>query len=1425
MNNTIIKTTKTIYPQIYAYILPTVTEKEGWIKIGYTERKNVDERIREQTQTADLTYRKLWSAPARFADSGQWFKDHDFHHYLCSFKKVKRRKKSEWFFYNGMPENAKKDFDAFIHHQLEQDQETSDYQLRAEQADAVAQTLAWFKANPEGEFLWNAKPRFGKTLATYDLARKLDAQKVLIVTNRPAIANSWFDDFGKFIAWQTDFAFVSTSDSLKDRPVLTRDQFLQQLGQAGGKQRMIAFISLQDLKGSLYFGGSYDKLQWVSGLAWDLLVIDEAHEGVDTSKTNDAFDNIKRKFTLHLSGTPFKAVASGKFNADEIYNWSYADEQAAKAHWDTAAEENNPYEALPRLNLFSYQISPMLTDEINQGAQIDGENHDYAFDLNEFFDTNEKGRFSHEKDVRKWLDTLTVNEKYPFSTPEFRSELKHTFWLLNRVASAKALRELLKNHPVFENYEIILAAGDGSDDDTPATNQKALDRVRKAVKKHDKTITLSVGQLTTGVTIPEWTAVLMLSNMQSPAQYMQAAFRAQNPWTYETDGQRYQKQNAYVFDFAPERTLMIYDEFANSLLGQTAGGRGTSSEREHNIRELLNFFPVIAEDNEGKMVELDVNQVLTIPQTIKAREVVRRGFMSNLLFQNIGGIFASPEAREILEQLNPVEEGKNVPRNTSRPINTNGVAVDENGNVVVAPEIVIAETDARFGEKIYQTFTQTVAGIAGQDKDDAIATNIGESVKAETQNALKELAKEKDISDKELERISRNAGTAVAREVEKVQAQTHIERDNAKDAYEKAVAASNGDALKLAEAEADYAVRQQQIAQASQQQIEAAVTAAVQEQTQAATQAVLVRAEENKKAAVENDIRARLRGFSRTIPSFLMAYGAPDTTLANFDQALDDAVFTKVTGITLAQFRLLRDEYRFFDEAVFNEAVQEFLHRRAALADYFDENQSEDIFDYIPPQKTSQIFTPRKVVQLMLDTLEKENPGIFNNPTHTFADLYMKSGLYLTEMVKRLFVGLKTQIPDNQLRLKHILENQIYGFAPGEIIYNIARNFILGFDKAAMNINSKHIVCLDTTPYAMGNADFGAKLKELFGEHMKFDAVVGNPPYQESGEARDEPIYHHFYNLAAQFGKRYCLISPARFLFRAGQTPKEWNEKMLNDEHLRVLVYQQDSSGIFPNTDIKGGIAILYRDEERHFGKIGVFAHFTELNSIAAKVAALGESSFADLVQAQGIYRFSPDFFKTFPLAEAMQGKGTKSKIVSKSFSQMDFAFFTEPQNADAVKLLGLVKGKREYKWIDRQFLSTPASFEKWKVMLPEANGTGAIGEVLSTPLIGEPLIGEPLIGHTDTFLSIGAFDSEAEAQNALKYVKSKFARTMLGILKITQHNSRSTWAKVPLQDFTENSDIDWTQSVADIDRQLYRKYGLNAAETAFIESKVKAMD
>ena len=300
------------------------------------------------------------------------------------------------------------------------------------------------------------------------------------------------------------------------------------------------------MKGSIYFGGRYDKLAEISaehGLTWDILIIDEAHEGVDTYKTDTAFNHIHRKYTLHLSGTPFKALANDKFPNDAIYNWTYADEQEKKRVWDNSSELENPYENLPRLSLFTYQMSDIIREKVRQGIELaNNDIEEYAFDLNEFFKTNESGKFIHDVDVDKFLDALATQDKFPFSTPELRNELKHTFWLLNRVASAKALAKKLELHPVFKDYEIILAAGDGKLDDDDE-NEKSFGRVTKAIKTHDKTITLSVGQLTTGVTIPEWTAVLMLSNMASPALYMQAAFRAQNPCLFhDTQGNSFRKK-------------------------------------------------------------------------------------------------------------------------------------------------------------------------------------------------------------------------------------------------------------------------------------------------------------------------------------------------------------------------------------------------------------------------------------------------------------------------------------------------------------------------------------------------------------------------------------------------------------------------------------------------------------------------------------------------------------------------------------------------------------------------------------------------------------------------------------------------------------------------------------------------------------------
>lgn len=1419
-DNTNIKTTKTIYPQIYAYVLPEYKPNEGWIKIGYTERNSVDERIRQQTHTAGIAYSKLWSEPAKFIGSDEWFIDKQLHAYLRKFKRIEQRPKTEWFYYDGRPEQAHIDFEEFRHKRLSQVGKELEYQLRDEQEAAVKMTLDYAATNDAGEFLWNAKPRFGKTLTTYDLARRMGAQKILIVTNRPAIANSWFDDFETFIAWQTNYSFCSTTDTLKERPVLTREQFLtENLGRTdGGHRDFIAFISLQDLKGAISFGGYIDKLKWVKDLQWDLLVIDEAHEGVDTFKTDVAFNNITRNFTLHLSGTPFKAIASSKFSQEQIYNWTYADEQDAKAAWPDNSEENNPYEGLPRLNLFSYQMSQMITEEVNKGAEINGKNIDFAFDLNEFFSTGDNGKFIHETEVVKWLDTLTRNEKYPFSTSELRGELKHTFWLLNRVASAKALEKLLREHPVFEHYEVVLAAGDGrTDEDDPVASQKSLNRVREAIKAHDRTITLSVGQLTTGVTVPEWTGVMMLSNLKSPSLYMQAAFRAQNQWSYEVKGEKYRKENAYVFDFAPERTLITYDEFANNLNSKTVGGGGTTDDREANIRKLLNFFPVIAEDNDGKMIELDVRQVLTIPKSIKAHEVVKRGFMSNLLFQNISGIFASTEAREILEQLNPVAQGKVTPSQTSSPIDTQDVEVDDDGNAVVDTSIVVATTDAHFGEKVYGDITEVASKTSNQDNS-KLTSAVASAFTHGIMDTVKEIAKENSVTLAQAEQVVKQNANILAREVEMVKKQAEIREAEATTEYNREIAAAENDSFAVAKAKARYEATQQEITETLKQELVDKVEEKAKELTQKSTEEILQKAEQKKRTTVEDDIRSRLRGFARTIPSFLMAYGEPSTTLANFDLTIKDEVFKEVTGITLDQFRALRDTYSFFDPVVFDESVQEFLRKKEELTNYFDDSQTEDIFDYIPPQRTNQIYTPKKVVKLMIDKLEEENPGLFTDKDRTFADLYVKSGLYLTEIVKRLFTGLEAAIPDKDARLKHILESQVFGYAPSEIIYNIAKNFIFGnFEE----IDDSHLQCCDLTETAKNGG----------GLEMKFDVVVGNPPYQEEdkidGKGSGSPLYNGFIDMARKMKPSYISLITPSVWFLGGKGLDSFRASMLADKHFKIFNNYITPKDVFPNVNLRGGVNYFVWSSNYNNKFSGITV--TEYQNDSMISSEIRDYSI------QGINLFISDNLG-FGLLKKLIKAGvisTNSEQASKTLEVFvsernpfgyttTFTAFENNRNDSTQYRIFRAKGKTGY--VSKSTLKKGFDLvDKIKVITSFANniGTDLPDDNLNTQVIGKDEI------TTETFLVIGAKLNltNEDAKHLSSYLKTKFVRYLIGLAKANQNGTRQTYKFVPLQDFSSKSDINWTQSIPDIDRQLYAKYGLDEKEIAFIEEKVRPME
>ena len=340
---------------------------------------------------------------------------------------------------------------------------------------------------------------------------------------------------------------------------------------------------------------------------------------------------------------------------------------------------------------------------------------------------------------------------------------------------------------------------------------------------------------------------------------------------------------------------------------------------------------------------------------------------------------------------------------------------------------------------------------------------------------------------------------------------------------------------------------------------------------------------------------------------------------------------------------------------------------------------------------------------------------------------------------------------------------------------------------------------------------------------MEFDVIIGNPPYQEEMEGTsDSAIYNFFMNEGYKIGRKAEFITPARFLFNAGKTPKDWNRKMLNDPHFKVLFYEQESSKVFSNTDIKGGVAITYRDATENFGAIEVFTSFDELNAIRSKVVGRKDfQSFGELIYAPESYRLTDKIHEENPDVRKRLSKGHDFDIVTNIFSKLPDIFLDEKPSIkeEYVGFIGLEGNKRYTKYVKKKYIKPHDNLEKWKVILPKSNGSGALGEVLSTPLIGTPLI-----GHTQSFISIGAFETEKEASAALKYVKSKFARTMLGILKITQDNKKGTWKYVPLQDFTPSSDIDWSKSIDEIDEQLFDKYGLDEQERNFIKTKVKEM-
>ncbi len=1267
------------------------------------------ERINHQTQTAGIKYELLYTeVTAHFRDGGVCsFNDKDVHDLLIR-SGIKRKvfdtenNANEWFYCD--LETAKAAIAALKQGRKslrpgEITEDRSPIIFRPEQEEAIKKTLKQFKKG--NQMLWNAKMRFGKTLTALQVVKLMQFGRTLILTHRPVVDAGWFEDFGKIFYDSPNYQYGSKH---KGESFTSLDKQFKQHG-----IHYVYFASMQDLRGSETVGGKFNKNDALFSAPWDLIIVDEAHEGTQTALGKAVMEELTKDKTkvLRLSGTPFNLLDD--FKEDEIYTWDYVMEQRAKQEWEeTHPGDPNPYAGLPTLNIFTYDLGRLMNEFADE---------DVAFNFREFFRTRDDGTFIHEKDIRNFLNLLTKTDPesaYPFANDEYRDIFRHTLWMLPGVKAAKALSALLKAHPVFQHFEIVNVAGDGDEDEE---NGEALKMVEAAIGKDPdttRTITLSCGRLTTGVSVKPWMGVLMLSGSFNTAAsaYMQTIFRVQTPATI--NGRV--KENCYVFDFAPDRTLQV---LATVPRLSTKAGKTTENQKRA-MGEFLNFCPVIAIEG-SKMETLNVTRMLQQLKRAFVERVVRNGFEDGCLYNDELMKLSDIEIKEF-------EDLKGIIGQTKAMGNTGQIDVNNQG---------LTNEEYEEKEKL-------------------------------------EKKKKKELTEEEKKRLE----------------------------------------------------------------------------------------ELKKKKKVKEDAISILRGISIRMP--LMIYGAKvenedeELTIDNFTNLIDPQSWEEFMprGVSKQKFNAFK---KYYDPEIFSAAAK----RIRAMARAADRLTIEERIERIAaifatfrnPDKET-VLTPWRVVNMHMsdclggytffnedfsETIEEPRfvdrgdvtAEVFTPDSHLL-EINSKSGLYPLYLAYNIYRSrLRNQMFSPESLEKHqaiwdaaVAEN-IFVICKTPMAKRITERTLLGFRKGNTNMWAPEdlINKIKNQPEL-----FIKKVGDLVGKNVKIKAVVGNPPYQEEGEStRKAPIYHLFYDAAFKLSPIVSLITPGRYLFKAGQTPAEWMDRMLADPHFKVVDYFQKSNEVFPTVDIKGGVAIGLRNANKEFGAIGFFSEFPQLVSIMDKVRIHKDfvrGAFSETVSSQGIYRFSDLALTEVPRIYEVQGKGTAAKITSNAFENLTEIFVdSEDKLSDkGVQIMGRIKGCRETRWINAKYLQPCDFLNYYNVFVPEANGTGAIGEVLSTPVIGVPVIGVPVIGHTDTFLSIGKFASAEEASACLKYVKSKFARCLLGTLKATQHNPKDTWANVPMQDFTANSDIDWSKSVEEIDAQLYKKYHLSDDEIAFIESMIKPM-
>lgn len=1291
--------------------------------------------------------------------------------------------------------------------------------LRSEQRDAIDQAKERFckRSGRRGEyqyevlpeyrqFLWNAKMRFGKTICAMQLMRELDVKRTLIITHRPVVGESWLQAFKQVVGSKSSepkvkgncdihktygFGMRSDDESETVGNYYDLEKFVETPGNHYAFFVSMQYIRLSELVNSKTqakntgagntTSAANEKLKAdILKTDWDLIIIDEAHEGTLTSLGKGVIqDFLKKEKTkmLYLSGTPFNLYED--FKEDEIYTWDYIAEQTAKHNWNREhPNEKNPYAELPKMNIFTYDITKNIDNILDQTG---------VFSFPEFFRTwtgnpkadnasmpeGAKGRFVHEPEVSEFLDLLCKKDaenNFPFSTNEYRQMFRHTLWVVSHVNEAAALEQLLKEHKIFRHFTIVNVAGRSETDEQ---NENALDKVLKAIGDNPEktsTITISCGRLTTGVTVAPWTAVFYLKGGDRAATYMQTIFRVQSP--YKTPDGKIKKE-CYVFDFAPDRTLKIVAETAKFSSMATAKEKKKQEGEEEKtqemrdketVRDFIELCPVLSMDG-GKMSPMDVNDIYKQLENVFIDRLVRKGFDDPCLYN-----------QDELNKVNP-EIINHIGEN-------GGKAPDEkrkDAKDTVDLSHMTDEQRAEWEEKIRQKKAEAKKKAEEKLKKD-------EEFKAQWE-AMSDEERE-DWLKKEAERIAR--------------------REKAKEERE-----------------------------------------------------------EFKKRMTN------IRGIALRIP--LLMYGGADAgdpkdelTVDNFTRKIKDESWTEFMpkGISKEDFNKIR---KCFNATRFEEAGKKYraLTREADFM-HIDERirQITEIFSYFRNPDKETVLTPWRVVNMhMSDTIGgwcwydesfDEKTGMLCTPRYVdqgdvtrqlfdnvdlagevqtkILEINSKTGLYplyvtyslfrrrLEEYIKAECIEKETvSVQEEQVVWDDIVENNMYVICNTPMAKGITHRTLFGFRQVDQKANIKNVQLIERA-----SKDQEGLVKELKSvgfwkgnsskQEMKFNAVVGNPPYQimDGGGTGSSatPIYNKFVDLAKLLNpNNVSMIIPAKW-YTGGKGLDEFRANMLNDKQLIKLFDYEDSRDCFPTVDIAGGVCYFlwnkgsdnkcvvtsilgsFRNEStRYLNEHDTFIRNQKVLDIINKVKSQTFTGFL----SQTVYSRKPFGIRSF-----QRGFPAKPGRNISLFGSDGITYMEEkdvPQNKEIV--------------------------DKWKVIMSKASAEHA-GQTDANGrkrIVSRLEVLPPYTICTESYLLLDIFDNEEEAQNLKKYIRTCFTRFLLASILITQNIVRDKFKFVPIQNYKNNSDIDWSQSIPDIDRQLYTKYNLSDDEIAFIEKMIKPMD